>query len=290
MLLRKFSVTDLEAIKKIDSFYATQIKYHKDIKEENILTVINDSNELIGIAFLKLDRNYPAKGKQLFNFSILLKESLPDDIEVKGMLIDGLIKRLYESKETIPEKKLCLRICCETDQIEDMQFFLEKGFALNSVVPVLKYDLLQETKHYDIPSNVIIKEYSFTKEGIKKYINADLIASGIPESEADIKFKTGDPSFKCFVATCNKEVVGAISVWNITEQRAATENIFVIPSFRRKNIARELIATAFDELKRRGKDIATLSMSGTNVSAMKLYLSCGYILYYNLIEMVYDSG
>ena len=85
-------------------------------------------------------------------------------------------------------------------------------------------------------------------------------------------------------------MVGAISVWNITEQRAATENIFVIPSFRRKNIARELIATAFDELKRRDKDIATLSMSGTNLSAMKLYLSCGYLLYYNLIEMVYDSG
>ena len=169
-----------------------------------------------------------------------------------------------------------------------MQFFLQKGFSICSVIPVLKYDLLQETKHYNIPDGVHINEYSFNNESIRKYFHADLIASGVPQSEADIKFMTGDPSFKCFVATCNSEVVGAISVWNITDKRAATENIFVIPSYRRNNIARELIATAFDELKGRGMEIATLSMSGTNLSAMKLYLSCGYSLYYNLIEMQYE--
>lgn len=147
---------------------------------------------------------------------------------------------------------------------------------------------MQKTKHFDIPDNVHIEQYSFTEDNLKNYIQADFEASALPESEADIKFKGGDPNFKCFVATCNSKVVGGISVWNITDKRAATENIFVIPQFRRNNIARELIATAFDELKKRGMEIATLSMSGTNLRAMKLYLSCGYSLYYNLIEVVYE--
>ena len=288
MLLRKYSATDLDAIEKINSFCAISIKYHGDIKKENVLCVVDENKELIGVGYLKFSENLHTKGKHLIGFSTSIDESHQSDMKVNGMLMDGLINRFHEIKNIIPQKELCLRICCETDEIKDMQFYLDKGFGLNSVIPVLKYNLLQETKHFDIPDDVQINEYSFTEEGIEKYIHTDLIASGIPESEADIRFKTGDPNFKCFVASCNSEVIGAISVWNITDKRAATENIFVISSFRRKNIARELIATAFDELKGRGMEIATLSMSGTNMPAMKLYLSCGYSLYYNLIEMLYE--
>lgn len=288
MLMREYSTTDLNAIEKINSFCAISIKHHGDIKPENVLCVINEKKVLIGVGYLKFDEDNKTKGKNKIGFSISIDKAHQDDMEVDEMLMDGLINRFHQIKSTMPEKDLCLRICCETDEIKDMQFFLEKGFSLNSIIPVLKYDLLQKTAHYEIPDNVHITECCFTDNEIEKYINADLIASGIPESEADIRFKTGDPNFKCFIATCNSDIVGAISVWNITNERAATENIFVLQPYRRKNIARELIATAFDELKKRGMKIATLSMSGTNLPAMKLYLSCGYSLYYNLIEAMYE--
>lgn len=288
MLLRKYKATDLDAVEKINSFCAISIRYHKGIKEENILTVVDDNEKPIGVGYLRFDENFCAKGKNLIEFPTALDESHQGNTSADSLLVDGLIKRYRGIKDITLEKEICLRICCETDEIKSMQFFIEKGFSLNAVIPVLSYNLLQETKHFKIPEDVQISEYSFNRESIKKYINADLAASGIPESEAEIRFKTGNPNFKCFVATCNSEVVGAISVWNISDTRAATENIFVIPAYRRKNIARELIATAFDELKARGMEIATLSMRGTNLPAMKLYLSCGYSLYYNLIEMIYE--
>jgi len=288
MVLRKYSNDDLEAIEKMNSFFAITIKYHGDISKQDVICVVGRDEKLIGVGYLKYDKKFNRKGKYLIEFSTLVDEEHQGNMKIDGMLMDGLIKRYHEIKNANPQKELCLRICCETDEIKDMQFFLEKGFNLNSVIPVLKYDLLHKTKHFDIPGNVHIEQYSFTEDNLKNYIQADFEASGLPESEADIKFNGGDPNFKCFAATCNSKVVGGISVWNITDKRAATENIFVIPSFRRKNIARELIATAFDELKQRGMEIATLSMSGTNLRAMKLYLSCGYSLYYNLIEMIYE--
>lgn len=288
MILRDYCNNDLEAIEKINSFCAISIKYHGDILPENILCITDEKEKIIGVGYLKFNKKNQIKGKQIIEFSTFIIEEHTEDIEVYELLMDGLIKKFHEIKKSMPERELCLRICCETDEINDMQFFLKKGFNLNSVIPVLKYDLFREIEHYQIPDNVHIHEYAFTNESIKKYVNADLMASGKPESESDIWFKTGDASFKCFVATCNSEVIGAISVWNINNERAATENIFVMEPYRRKNIARELIATAFDELKKRDMKIATLSMKGTNLPAMKLYLSSGYSLYYNLIEMIYE--
>lgn len=288
MILRDYCINDLNYIERINSFCAVSINYNGDIKPENILCAVDENDEVVGVGYLKFDLNKQTEEKHEIEFSTYLDETYEDDVEIEGLLIDGLIKKFHSIKRMMPEKKLCLRVCCETREIEDMQFFLERGFSLNSVIPVLKYELDQKTQHYQIPEDIQINEFSISDEEIRKYINADLMATGNPESEASIWFKTGDPSFKRFVATCNSEIVGAISVWNITDKRAATENIFVIEPYRRKNIARELIATAFDELKNRGMKIATLSMSGTNLSAMKLYLSCGYSLYYNLIEMIYE--
>lgn len=290
MQLRNYCAADLGAIEKINSFCAVSIKYHGDIKEENILCVVDENEKLIGAGYLKFDERLRKKGKLVIGFSTSIEEAHQGNMDAEGMLTDGLINRFHEIRRTVSYGEVCLRTCCEPDGIRNMQLLIDKGFCLNSVIPVLKYDLSQETKHYDIPGDVRINEYAFTEENIKKYVHADSAASDMPESEADIRFKTGDPNFKCFAATCDSEFVGAISVWNITDKRAATENIFVVPSFRRKNLARELIAAAFDELKGRGMEIATLSMSGTNMPAMKLYLSCRYTLYYNLIEMLYDAG
>jgi len=78
------------------------------------------------------------------------------------------------------------------------------------------------------------------------------------------------------------------TTWLIEDTHSATENIFVVPNWRRKNIAKELISTALRDLKQNGKTIATLCTKGTNKDAIKLYLSYGYTLYYNLIELHYS--
>lgn len=288
MKLRDYCADDLNFIERINSFCAICIKYHRDVAPENILCVVDEKNDVIGVGYLTFSREKQTIDSNKIEFSTYLDKAHTGDMIIEGLLVDGLIRKYHSIRDNFPEKKLCLRICCETEEIEDMQLFLEKGFSLHSVIPVMKYDLNKKTEHFQIPDDVEIQELPLTEEWICKYINADYLASGNPESLADVLFKSGNPSFKCFVAKCNSEVVGAISVWNLTDERAATDNIFVSEAFRRKNIARELIATAFDELKKRGMKTATLSVKGTNLRAMKLYLSCGYSLFYNLIEMIYE--
>lgn len=287
MILRDYCTNDLSSIEKMNTYCAISIRFHRDIKPENVLCVVNENEEIAGVGYLKLSE-IPTEAKCVFDISTFLDKARASDSTVERMLMDGFIQRIHEIKRTMPDKNVCLRSFCEADELDHAQLLMEKGFHLHAAIPVLKCEIHKETEHYQIPGNVQIKELSFTDDEITKYVNADLMTGENPQSQAEIRFKSGDPNFKCFIATCDSEVVGAISVWDINDERSATENIFVTEPYRRKNIARELIATAFDELKHRGKKIATLCVRGTNLPAIKLYLSCGYTLYYYLIELIYQ--
>ncbi len=287
MLLRNYDVSDLSAIEALNMYCALSIRFHRDVRPENVLCAVDEKGEIAGVGYLKPNETQ-AESECLFELSTFVDDAYARDLAVEGILLDGLTHRIDEIGNTTPGKRVRLRSFCESDDIGRIQLFMEKGFHLHSVIPVLRYDLQKETTHYRIPDDVKIRELSFTNDEVAKYVNADRMTGENPQSKAEIWFKSGDPSFKCFIATCDSEVVGAISVWDITDERAATENIFVIEPYRRKGIARELMATAFDELRRRGKKTATLSVRGTNVPALRLYLSSGYSLYYNLIELVYE--
>ncbi|MGE5579278.1 MAG: GNAT family N-acetyltransferase [Bacillota bacterium] len=286
MILRSYCADDLSSIERISRFCALSVRYHRDVKPENVVCAVRGNGEIAGVGYLKPNQ-VQANAKRVFEISTFVDNASANDLTAEGILIDGFIQRANEMERMEPGEDVRLRCFCEADEIDHMRLLMEKGFYPNAVIPVLKYDLHKETKHYQIPDNVQIRELSFTDDEIAKYVSADLMTGENPQSRAEIRFKSGDPSFKCFVAVCNSEVVGAASVWDISDERAATENIFVIEPYRRKNIARELLATAFDELKQRGKKVATLSVRGTNLPAIRLYLSCGYTLYYNLVEMVY---
>lgn len=287
MILREYCPDDLTAIEAINRYCSLVIRFHRDVKPENVLCVVDENGEMAGVGYLRPIQMQP-EAKSIFEISMFSGEECAGDLAVKRILLDGFVQKVNEIKCMTPSKTVCLRVFCEADEVDHIQLLMEKGFHLNAVIPVMKYDLQRDTQHHQIPENVQIRELSFKSDEIAKYAEADLQTGESPQSRAEVWFRSGDPSFKCFVATCNSEIVGAASVWDISDERAATENIFVLEPYRRKNIARELLATAFDELKGRGKKIATLSVRGTNLPALRLYLSCGYTLYYNLVELVYE--
>ena len=284
MVIRNFIDHDLNAIERMDGFAALQIRHHRGIRQDNIVCAVEDE-ALLGFGFLTMNYGIGTKGKHRVDMTTRTNGT---NTAANSLLTDALIARFSEISRKEPEQDMCLRVCIETGEIQGMQFLLEKGFALSGIIPVLKYDLMQTAKEQAIPEDIRLRKLDFNDQSMKAYLEADFLASDDVESVASAWFRTGDPSYACYAAFCGNRIVGALSIWDLTEERAATENIFVIPAFRRKNIARALIALAFDELKKRDRKLATLSVRGTNLPAIKLYLSCGYSLYYNLLEMTYE--
>lgn len=272
MNIRPYQESDLNQLEQLDMFTVLQIKYHGGVKSENVFCAL-ENDIIIGAGLLTLYRDDKAEYYVFAN-----------NPDAKKMLTECLIERFLELKKE--NNKLVLRVCLRSDENEEIQSLLNKGFYTDNTIFWLKYDLSKNIAHYPIPDEVKIKPYEFNGESMPKYLKAAEEAGLLPiKDSADSWFRTGAPGFICFTALCNNDVIGSVTIFDTSEECGATEYIFVSPCYRRINIARELIATALTELQKRGKKEAALTVFGTNLPAINLYLSMGYYLTGNIIEL-----
>ncbi len=288
MTIRPFDTNDLPALEAFDSFAGLQLRWHGGFMPGNAYCAL-EGDTLLGIGFFILPTLDDPKGLRKAELSLSIKpDASPETFaEARSRLLDAILARYRIVRAAHPETNMILRICTESGDLAGMAFHLSKGASLEHLIPVLAYDLNQPANRHALPAGVRIEPLTTDDAGIADYIRADLAASDVPDSEAEMRFRSGNPAFRCLVARSGDEIVGSVSIWDMGEERGATENIFVVPAFRRKNVARALIETAFDALRERGRSIATLSVMGTNLPALKLYLDMGYRLSFNLVEMVY---
>jgi ribosomal protein S18 acetylase RimI-like enzyme len=291
--IRNYEEKDLSFVESINFLLSLEFKFHREYIKENIFTAVDENDNAIGVASISFHSTWHAMDKDILHklqYDIAVDEENQFAGLAKGLLMDKLIEKFNTYKAEYTGKKLCICGWCDADDISEIQFLLTKGFAMSSVTPVLKYDLTKEIKHYEIPENITIEQYPINGNTVDKFIEATAAANnGIADSKGELLFRSGGQGFKVFTASDNGKIVSSVTLWDIGQGRGATENIFTIPDYRRKNIAREIIAKGLQSLKDDGQKIATLSMDGKNLSAMKLYLSIGYELMYNTIEMRFEG-
>lgn len=289
--IRDFRESDLEFVQQKDYLLWLELQYDGDYARDNAYSAVDEADNLLGVACLSYQASWFAESDDVLHklkYDIVTDDTSEASSLIKGKLMDRLIDRLKEFKSEYPERKMCICSWLDNDSTYEMQFLLEKGYLMCEVVPVLKYDLTKEIKHYPLPEGIVIKQLPIDEATVNQYIDATYYSNdSYADSKAELWFRSGGPGFCLYAATDQDKIIGAITLWDIDEDRSATENIFTLPEYRRKNIARELIATGFNQLKNSGKKIATLSLLGTNGSAMKLYISAGYELMYHLIELRY---
>lgn len=146
----------------------------------------------------------------------------------------------------------------------------------------------KEIPQYEIPENIRIGLQQTDEEGIKAYLEANALGfGGVQDAEGEFRFRVCGPDTKVYTAKDKGKVVSSVMTWSISEERSATENIFTIPEYRKKNIARATIARGLNDLKKDGFKIATLTCVGDNTPAIAMYISMGFELKYMLIEMHY---
>ncbi len=204
--------------------------------------------------------------------------------------MEALLARASEIKKTYPNKTIRLIKHIPADNHEDIDYFLSKGFAAYSNILVMKRDLAEVIP--DVPSveGVQVINWKMATEAEKKqYLKADARSnSGVCWSLNLLTWYTYSPEWEAFTAFSGDQAIGSTMTWLITEERSATENIFVVPEWRKKGIARLVITEALKSLREKGKKIATLAVYGSNKPAIALYKSLGYKMFYTNIEIGFD--
>lgn len=281
-------------LQEIDYMMSLRIKWDSTVAKENVFVAVDDNNTLLGIGALCYDGTWYYLNDERddipfyrMQMEICIREDIDDAENVKKKLIEASQKRLEYYKEIYPKKKLCLRCWCESNDLEEQQKLLEMGFSGNNIVWIMKVELDQvNNDNVEMLKEVTFEILENNDESIKEYLASNCLGfNNVQDAEGELRFRLGDKRTKILVTRCGGKIVSSVTVWHISDERAATENIFTIPEYRHQKMSSFTILKTLEYLKNEGYKIATLTCVGDNTNAIALYNKMGYKVMGHLLEM-----
>ena len=277
---------DVEQLGTLDFVMKLHYLYHGDFDVRNLFCAFDGAGQLVAAAHLTKHDTFDAAGHEeeadfarYLMFDLAFADEHPDEA-IHDALMDALLARSREIKAEHPHKNVVLSQYVDTDNLKDAAYYLKRGFTVWDTIVVFKYDLSGDIPTCPLPDGVEIRPYVLDNdEALRSYNQAEVAAfDGVAWSLNHLRWMEGAAEMAHFCAFSGGRMIGNTSTWRITDDRSATENIFVTPDWQRKGVAHCLIHTALAHLKQQGKKIATLGTHGTNSKAIRLYMQLGYEL------------
>lgn len=298
-IIRNYQDQDADQIGNFDFISMLAYRYNGDYTSENIFCAVSDEGDILASAHLAPDQSWEliqdkSKPKD-FEFKLQIDLAINEKLIVPQDAVEELMNAVIDRAKTIryqyPDKRVTIRHTISSDDLEEMDFYLSKGFIAKQNHLVMKRDLTEPIPHFPLPPNIKVINWKMeTIEEQEKYLRAESAGDpfGICWSLNHLKWSKSGAEWDTFTAFDGNEVVGSVMTWGLGNRRSATENIFVLPDWRRQGIAKAIITEALVFLKKKGKTEATLGVFGDNKNAIALYQSLGYRMFYTIIEFGYD--
>lgn len=115
-----------------------------------------------------------------------------------------------------------------------------------------------------------------TLDDLPAVIELDQLSFSLPWPERSFRFELTDNSAsRCWVAEQDGRVAGMLVAWLLVDE-AHIATLATHPDFRRRGIARELLAHALRSMAREGAVSSLLEVRGSNAAAQAMYRQFGY--------------
>src|SRR5215207_120979 len=122
--------------------------------------------------------------------------------------------------------------------------------------------------------NVLIRK--MTLDDIEQVIAIDRVSFSLPWPERSFRFDlTDNPASRCWVAEIDGKVAGMIVAWLIVDE-VHVATIATHPDFRRRGVAKKLLAHTLQYLKEEGAQSSFLEVRASNFAAQEMYRKFGY--------------
>lgn len=256
---------------------------------QNVFCAFDESGKLVGYAPL-----YPALMQDASSLPHTLWAEIKTDPacgapnEIKDQLFERLLLRAREVTRELPGHPVHLTFQYFTSESASIDYVTSKGCRYTESVFTMRRDLSKEIPSAQPSGEIRICSWRMESEAEQQqYIRAR--NECFPEAPAELEewqYFMQSPYWSVgttFAAFDGDELVGNVAVfWNEAENQNTgnnfgfTENIFVRPPWRGKNIARRLINAGLAYLKEHGLDEAHLEVHAKNESALHLYVDLGY--------------
>lgn len=115
-----------------------------------------------------------------------------------------------------------------------------------------------------------------TVEDIPSVVALDQMSFSLPWPERSFRFElTENPASRCWVVEQDGRIAGMLVAWMLVDE-AHIATIATHPDFRRRGIARNLLAYALRYMSREGAVTSFLEVRESNTAAQEMYRQFGY--------------
>lgn len=283
--VRNYQEDDIEFLQENDFLHSMEIQCRGDDEPDMIFTIVDEREDICAVADLSYHKTWFDKRAGAPHYLKFYICSVAQDSELYQIAIDFAWMILEQKMEVHKGSPCGLLVTCRMGNLEEMQKYLEAGFAFGETQPVLRHRVEKPGK-VNLPEPYRIEELSKKRADIERYIAATALAKeGVPDSIEEYLFHRNDDSFESYYITDGKDILAGISLWDMDEN-GMTGNLFVLPQYRRKNFGDALLKTALERIYVRGYDMAMTSLNGFDEEGMQLYLSFGYELESFFVQMI----
>jgi len=251
---------------------------------KNILCAFDDKGKLIAYSPIApapveddSSEEYPH-----YLWTDVIYDPTAEELELAmDLLLQKVKERALQIKANLPERRTRLASLKFDDEKEGIDYYSSKGFDHYDTVYTMVRDLSKPIEEAAASNEVEIRRWKITTEEDKlKYIKADNLSNpNKPMDAEDLEWSLKGPwSVGSAIGAFDKEdnLVGSVMTFWFNDGEGITEEVFVLPQWRRKGIAQSAIREALIYLKECGKLTAELEVRESNVEAIKLYKKMGY--------------
>ena len=160
--IRNYQDKDAVKIAEFDVGLMFAYRYNRDYEDQNIFCAVDSENNIFGVGHIVPDQtwlviehnNKPSDFVYQLNVDISLNEELTPSEHVYDDLFKCLLNRAKELRAAYPEKKVRVTHTISSDDLEEMDFYISKGFDTRRTHLIMKRDLTEDIEDYPLPGNL----------------------------------------------------------------------------------------------------------------------------------------
>jgi ribosomal protein S18 acetylase RimI-like enzyme len=300
IVIRNFKPEDVAQISRLDKKYCNAFPDSSPVQAElylspefedgkDVFCAFDEQGTLVGYApvYAALAEEGSGYPNTLW-VEIKVDPEFQDKKPLRDLLFDKMMARSLEIGNNAPVKNTKISCCHFTTETESIDYVLSKGFELCEGIYNMTRELSEPIIEAAVPEGLEIVEWRMeTREERAKYIDAYNIA--FPERPWNVEglehFMKSDMwvGGTAITAFDGNDIAGSIMLYWKTDaeaeygkKQAFSENIFVMPQWRRKGAASCLISKGLSYLARHGAKTVLLQVRANNIKALDIYKRMGY--------------
>jgi ribosomal protein S18 acetylase RimI-like enzyme len=202
--------------------------------------------------------------------------------QVQKGLFDAIMTRATQYARLWEGRETRLAIGYPESRRDEIDFFHRQGLQPFDALLQMNRDLSVPLPRPPLPVGIVVRRRSLeTAADKRRYVAAEARAfPHAPRTVDELDFYLGSWRGGTPITAFDPqdEIVGSVMAYWYGPRVGVTEDIFVLPPWRRRGIARHLIAAGIDYLIENRISFVWLEVKESNIPAVRLYESMGYLV------------